>query len=77
MPSNRTRSCSLCSYEMHNRPEEENDVHQEAVSSCLSLNMSLVDYVSCNYKMHNDLKEENSGQEEAKSLLPFVSHTSG
>jgi hypothetical protein len=77
MPSNRTRPCSLCSYEMHNRPEEENDVHQEAVSSCLLLVKSLVEYASCSYQVHNDPEEENSGQGEAKSLLPFVSHTSG
>jgi hypothetical protein len=64
VPVNRTRSCSLCSYEMHNRLEEENDVEQEAVNSCLLLIESLVEDVSYSYQMYNDMKEENSVQGE-------------
>jgi hypothetical protein len=49
---------------MHNRLEEENDVEQEAVNSCLLLIESLVEDVSYSYQMYNDMKEENSVQGE-------------
>jgi hypothetical protein len=53
MPSPYTRLCSLCSYGMHYELEKEDDVEQEAVSSCRSLDTYLVEDASCSYKMHN------------------------